>query len=278
MPGKSTSSRSNARNVRQTAQQLAPIARPNAAPSPHMQLATRPQQKRWRDIFLRDMEASSGIWAGLLTSPEDSAPAALLQHIRRTLESHPELPPPTKEADWISWVLTVATGNGHSAAPTAPSIVIQAIGIRKRDASHRRQGWRRLAASVFLNKTPQQLAAFSGTLAVLWVDPLPPRAPYPPVGHWIAESKDTFRSWDRYFDNAPRPDKRKARQPVHLIDNKKIQLTVPAELSCLLMDRSTGEMFCAVIRNFCPNPAILAWARRSISQAVSERKSSRVRF
>lgn len=277
MPSSTENSGSSARKSRQVAQQLAPIARPLAGQPAATQLATKTQQKQWRQIFLGDMEASSGTWASLLTSPEESAPAALLQHIHRTIASHPSLPPPTRESDYVSWVLTVATGNGDSAARTAPGIVIQAIGIRRRNASHRRQGWRRLAASVHLYKSPQQLAAFSHTLAVLWVDALPSKSPYPPVGAWIAELQRTFRSWDRYFDNAPRPDKRKPRQPVHLLDEKRIRLTVPAELSCLLMDRASGDLFCAVIHNFCPDPAILGWARRSITQAVSERKSSRVR-
>lgn len=276
MTSKSANPTSAARKDRLAAAQLAPISRPSGAHLPAVQPATKAQQKQWRRILLRDMETSGGTWAGLITSPEPSAAAALADHIGRVFASNPGLPPPIQQPDYVSWALAVATGNGNPAAPTAPHVVVQAVGIRKRDASHRRQGWRRLAAAIHLYKTPAQLGAFSATLAILWADPLPPKAPYPPRGEWIAESPATYRSWDRYFDNAPRPDKRKQRQPIHLLDDNKIQLSIPAELSCLLMDRKTGDLFCAIIRNFCPNPAILGWARRGISEAVSERKSSRV--
>lgn len=275
--------RSVARRDRQSAIQRGPISGPLAAQqrhqpaSPATLLATRSQQRLWRQIFLSNMQTSSGTWASLLTSPEDTATAALGSHIRCLLAAHPHLPPPTRESDYISWALTVATGNGSALSPTAPSIVIHAIGIRKRDASHRRQGWRRLAASVHLYKSPAYLGAFAATLAVLWVDPLPASAPYPPPRYWIAESQETFATWDRYFDNAPLADKRKKRQPIHLLAEEKLQLVIPAGLSCLLRDRKSGSLFCVVIRDFCPNPDILRWARRSISAAVSVRKSSRVR-
>ncbi|TEB26005.1 hypothetical protein FA13DRAFT_1636803 [Coprinellus micaceus] len=239
---------------------------------------TKGQRKQWRSLVVKHMIASIDEFAGLITSPTKEGGQALLERLATFFASRPnDLPPPVPSPDSVSWALSIVSDpNQWPTDVTLPELLIRAAAIHQRGIQNYRTGGRLLIASVLLFKDPVRMDAFTRTVATIWVFALPDGKEYPPKGHWIAEAVEEFTIWDRYFENEDRPDQREKRKPVHLVDPARLQLVIPAEVTCFLRDRETGEFVFANKRTLCSNPAVLEWGASCVAEAVGTRRNIRL--
>jgi hypothetical protein len=125
-------------------------------------------------------------------------------------------------------------------------------------------------------RNPRHYEDFSQTVAILSYTALPKGEAYPPPGHWVAEDAEVHGIWKPYMETVKLPDARRKRSPTHLLEHGRLQGVIPAEVNCIIQDKTTGEPVFAMFRNFCPTKEILDWARELVYEAVTTRKDIRV--
>lgn len=151
-----------------------------------------------------------------------------------------------------------------------PSEIKAVIAERSEEAKRRAKAKRKFIAEAGLHPSTPRTA---DSLRRHDVDPLPDF--YPPVGKHVAETEDIRRKWAAYFERGRQPDGRLTRRPVHRLNPDHIQLVVPADESCEIYDKSTGELVGVVIRDFCPVPEVVDWAEEILEQGVGWKRSVR---
>ncbi|KAF5320514.1 hypothetical protein D9611_010727 [Ephemerocybe angulata] len=257
-------------------------SRARASPVPSRTLPERPvicsksQRRKWRDLVVSYLASDLPLSVELITSPVKEAASALHEGLVHFFASQPNgFLPPTPACNSTLWALGVISDPVQRPTHT-PDLLVRAVRSRKRHQENQRTAKRQHVASVMLFKNPVNMDKFSQTLATFWVDALPSGQENPPKGHWIAERPEQYTEWDRYFQNQKRPDKRRGRQPVHLVDFESLQLVIPVEVSCHIRDKETGELVFVIIRNFCKIPGMVQFGRKVVADAVATRKNIRM--
>ncbi|KAF6745808.1 hypothetical protein DFP72DRAFT_992945 [Ephemerocybe angulata] len=239
-------------------------------------ICTKAQRRKWMGLVVSYLSADLPLSVELITSPTKDASAALHRRLAEFFKSDPDgMLPPALERSSTSWALTVVS-DPLQRPPDTPDLLIRAARSRQRYIDNQRTAKRQQIASVILFKDPVRMDSFARTIATFWVDDLGNGVEYPPKGHWIAEREEEYAAWDHYFAQQRRPDKRRGRQPVHLVDSELLQLVIPAEVSCYIRDRSSGDLVFAIIRNFCKIPGMIQFGRRVVADAVATRKNVRM--
>ncbi|GLB37799.1 hypothetical protein LshimejAT787_0408500 [Lyophyllum shimeji] len=122
--------------------------------------------------------------------------------------------------------------------------------------------WKKVDWDAYLQKIP------SATVTAL-------RVPYPPMKECIAESSAIFHKWYDHFATGPQADSRKRRLPVHRLDHSKLVRDVLPEESVIFRNRR-GRLVAAVLRNFCPDEATVAWADSVVADTMPGRRNIRM--
>ncbi len=127
------------------------------------------------------------------------------------------------------------------------------------------------------------------TLEAVYVHKL--RTPYPPKYAHISKSKAITNKWQKRIYIDPQPDRRQKRRPIHQVNKKKLQATIPADKSCRIIDADTGELIAVVLRSVAAKadggakgPArpgsdaagFLDWAASAVEDGIHGRRSIRV--
>ncbi|KAL7277988.1 hypothetical protein ACG7TL_001801 [Trametes sanguinea] len=104
--------------------------------------------------------------------------------------------------------------------------------------------------------------------------------PYPPLNEYVAETDRIQDLWSDHFANRPRPDKRRARQAVHLLNPAQLALTIGPEDSCVLVDADDDSIIAVVMRcaageNTSESAPFLDWANATIKSGMEDRRSVR---
>ncbi|KAF6741026.1 hypothetical protein DFP72DRAFT_343901 [Ephemerocybe angulata] len=244
-------------------------------PRPSIPLASTQEERdtcrsAFTDALVSDPERFANLVA-LSSSPEGRERLCSAAVSVFSSSSAPRLPVEPK--DILSWVLNVVSSD-----PRTPTILSHALDLRTRTKHNRRRSRRDLAATIFLRASPSIMDGFRFTVGVFWLHSLPKSQPYPPPERWVTSREEDRARWQKYIDVTPLADKRKSRgkkHPVFLYDENKAQLVIPPEVSCIVKDKATGLIVFAVYRQFSADPSILAWAKRSVIQASTTRKSVR---
>ncbi|KAF8837794.1 hypothetical protein BDN67DRAFT_908634 [Paxillus ammoniavirescens] len=101
-------------------------------------------------------------------------------------------------------------------------------------------------------------------------------AAYPPKGHWWYEVESTRNRWYNHLMFGKQPDKRKPRHLFHHVDSNKLQYQITADQSCMVRDARTKKIIAIVLRNFCPDLAVLAWVNAKVHEILAQKKSIRL--
>ncbi|GLB39670.1 hypothetical protein LshimejAT787_0701800 [Lyophyllum shimeji] len=158
-------------------------------------------------------------------------------------------------------------------APSVPAAVSRAVQQRRKGMEARRDckrefiqklglDWKKVDWDAYLQKIP------SATVTAL-------RVPYPPMKECIAESSAIFHKWYDHFATGPQADSRKRRLPVHRLDHSKLVRDVLPEESVIFRNRR-GRLVAAVLRNFCPDEATVAWADSVVADTMPGRRNIRM--
>jgi len=100
--------------------------------------------------------------------------------------------------------------------------------------------------------------------------------PYPPRGHWVADSQLIRSCWEYELQCVRLHDKRTGRHPMHIIDYTRLAINVLPGQDVFIYDAATRALICVVVRNFSFLPDPLAWADYIVQEAVDYRLPTRV--
>lgn len=261
----------------QTSEERNPSAAANPPPSRPPPL----QRRLCRQVVLKALEAHPHDFASLIAelhpaSGHDRDHPNLRKRIEEALEDE-SLPLPVAPADLISWFFSVVQDPAHS---SVPPLVLAAVALRQQQSRRRRTQRRNIAGPLFLYKSVDRKDAFAHTIGVFHLPRLPDGHEYPPRRHWVARDAASAKKWGAYMASTPLPDKRKPTRRLFapiVIDKSRLQMIIPAEVSCIIKDAATGDVVFAVFRNFCGVLPILRWAKDIVRLANTTRKSVRVR-
>lgn len=99
--------------------------------------------------------------------------------------------------------------------------------------------------------------------------------PYPPLGHWICESRAIYDNWVDEIATCKLADNRKDRRPCHLLDTQHLLYDIKADESRAILG-SDGSLQALVIRDFCGDRAAMGWVDGVIRAGSKVKKSARV--
>ncbi|KAG6836217.1 hypothetical protein H0H93_010134 [Arthromyces matolae] len=100
---------------------------------------------------------------------------------------------------------------------------------------------------------------------------------YPPYGTIIANNKEIFDQWYPHFASGKQADTRMKRLPLKLLDSKRLRVDLKPHESALFVDEK-GKLVGVVLRNFCPNQALLDWAIDEAKKQIPLRRNIRVLY
>ncbi|KAF8315567.1 hypothetical protein F5887DRAFT_1072859 [Amanita rubescens] len=100
--------------------------------------------------------------------------------------------------------------------------------------------------------------------------------PYPPRGHWVADSQLIRSCWEYELQCGRLHDKRTGRHPMHIIDYTRLAINVLPGQDVFIYDAATRALICVVVRNFSCLPDPLAWADYIVQEAVDYRLPTRL--
>ncbi|KAI1784793.1 hypothetical protein LXA43DRAFT_1100986 [Ganoderma leucocontextum] len=120
-----------------------------------------------------------------------------------------------------------------------------------------------------------------------WVSSLPKYSlnrldtPYPPLGHFVSESPEIRQKWEKWILEDPQPDPRKARCAIHDLDPSKLQLTIPIDESCVIIDKKDKSIVAVVLRNMVGEEddlqsGFISWAVKTVKDGITGRRSIRL--
>ncbi len=120
-----------------------------------------------------------------------------------------------------------------------------------------------------------------------WLQNLPKHSldrlscPYPPLGQCVSESPEITDKWEQFLLRDPQPDRRQARRPIHPLDAGALQLEVPGDESCVIVDVNDGSIVAVVLRGIMQEEdqvqtEFLSWAVETIQNGIAGRRSIRV--
>lgn len=99
---------------------------------------------------------------------------------------------------------------------------------------------------------------------------------FPPRGIWPCDSEDILEIWDEHIRFGKQFDKRLKRHPPMVINEDALQLVIPADQSCVIIDSKTKEIVLIVLRNFVATKSVREWMSEIIAVATDTRKTIRV--
>lgn len=99
---------------------------------------------------------------------------------------------------------------------------------------------------------------------------------FPPRGVWPCDSEDILDIWDEHIRFGKQHDKRLKRRPPMVIDEDALELVIPADKSCVIIDSKTKEIVLIVLRNFVATKSVREWMSEVITVATDTRKTIRV--
>ncbi len=105
--------------------------------------------------------------------------------------------------------------------------------------------------------------------------------PYPPLGYCVSESPEIADKWEHFLLRDPQPDPRQPRRPIHSLDADALQLEVPGDESCVIVDADDGSTVAVVLRGIMQEgdqvqTELLSWAVETIQNGIAGRRSIRV--
>lgn len=99
---------------------------------------------------------------------------------------------------------------------------------------------------------------------------------YPPRGVWPCDSGNILDIWDDHIRFGKQHDKRLKRHPPMVIPESNMDLVIPADQSCVVVDSKTKEIVLIVLRNFVATKSVREWLSEVIAVACDTRKCIRV--
>ncbi|KAH6883659.1 hypothetical protein BKA70DRAFT_1471172 [Coprinopsis sp. MPI-PUGE-AT-0042] len=252
-----------------TAAEQARVHRAIYGPAP-LTKCTNKQRREWKRLVVAELQAHPyefARWIGSGDPTGDSGVAGLLQPL---FDSLPGVLPPVKRSDCVSWLLDIIDGH-----PSLHSALHDANKERRRRRELMQRYKRFAGAAYVVFKTPQAYAQHHITVLRLFVSALPQGHQYPPLGHWVAETRAIFDQCHPFLRGQRLADARGNRYPVHLLEAGRLVHTIPENLTCLIYDANTKQLIASVVRNFSQSPTLLEWVGETIQEAVDTRKSVR---
>ncbi|GLB39703.1 hypothetical protein LshimejAT787_0702130 [Lyophyllum shimeji] len=165
---------------------------------------------------------------------------------------------------FLSWCRSV---------PAVPVVVSRAVEQRHKGVQAQRKHKREFIEKLGLDWKNVDRDAYLQMIPIKTVSAL--AAPYPPMRECIAESSSIFHKWYDHFATGPQADSRKRRLPVHRLDHSKLVYDVLPKESVIFRNRR-GRLVAAVLRNFCPDEATVAWADSVVADAMPGRRNIRM--
>lgn len=101
---------------------------------------------------------------------------------------------------------------------------------------------------------------------------------YPPLGYWVADTKDIEAQWAQHLATYHLSDKKHKRYPTMVLDTTKLQLDLKIEESVIIRDAESKDIVGVVIRNFGKDQELVEWANDIVNQSTENTKSVRVSF
>lgn len=172
-------------------------------------------------------------------------------------------------ADFKSWL-----GNNSTVGPK----VLAALKAAKASKAASEEAKYSLLEKLGLNpknsSTKREVEDLYANIAVHEVTKV--AVPYPPVDEWVAETPEIAAMWQARIERGKLHDDRGYRREIHILDPERLQYDLQPEESALFVDKVTGKLVMAVIRNFCRDQGVLDWLTDIILENVDARKSIRV--
>lgn len=245
--------------------------------SPEHVRPPRLQRRRCRDAILQVLQDNPAEFSQLIAFSREPDFEIALQHRVEAALNAVDLPLPVPSTSLLSWFFSVLT---EPSSNPPPASICGSLAVRQHAARRSRCSRRSIAVPLFLYKFPERKDAFTHTVAVFSLHRLPDGQEYPPRKHWVAHDAASAKKWGDYMASTPLPDKRKRTRQLYaplVIDKARLQLIIPAEVSCIVRDADSGAVVFAVFRNFCGVSTILRWAKEVVRLANITRRSVRVR-
>lgn len=99
---------------------------------------------------------------------------------------------------------------------------------------------------------------------------------YPPMNHWIADTKNIHTEWEQHLETYKLSDSRHHRYPSHLLDVASLKLDILPNMSAIIYDAHTKDIVGVVVRNFSNSDKVLTWATDILKRSTEVAKSVRV--
>lgn len=99
---------------------------------------------------------------------------------------------------------------------------------------------------------------------------------YPPWGVWPCDDEEILEIWDDHIRFGRQHDRRLKRHPPMLIDESALELVIPADQSCVVVDSKTKEIVLIVLRDFVATKSVREWLSEVVEVACDTRKCIRV--
>ncbi|KAH9912790.1 hypothetical protein B0H21DRAFT_659601, partial [Amylocystis lapponica] len=101
---------------------------------------------------------------------------------------------------------------------------------------------------------------------------------YPPLGYWLYESSEIEALWHGRLVVEESPDGRNTRHPMMKAEDDELSYIVQPDESIIFYDKYTNELVALVLRNFCLDGEVLAWADSVVAEATSLKRSVRIKI
>ncbi|KAH9915751.1 uncharacterized protein B0H18DRAFT_1040298 [Fomitopsis serialis] len=164
----------------------------------------------------------------------------------------------------------------HTRARQLPDQLEKALVLRMQNTQVREEMCRELAARLRLRRLDEagKAAWLDKNTTEVFVDPL--TKPYPDYHWWVAESPETAEQWRPRIEEGKQADRRHTRHPIAVEDPSKLAHIVHEEESVVFRDRKTGKVVMIIIRDFCKDKKVLAYANGETEQSADMRRSVRL--
>ncbi len=225
--------------------------------------------KGFHDSALNAANTDPKLWKLLSDSKMAGELAA---EVRRLLLLHGYSSPPTPD-EVVCQKFIAVLANFRQNGKLGPEAA-DAIGKRAKAGRTYHNDKHDFTRRVGLDWTQEEIIEFYDKLHPEYLSRL--ADPYPPINDYICESKAVYDKWYKHVATGHQADTRYRRNGIRMLERGKLHLVVKYDKDVIVRDRDTDDIICIVIRNFCPDPAPLAWLEDVISETAKRCRSIRV--